>query len=176
MELTKEAKHYLEYLNKHIECVQKAYDKLKIIIPDLFLGYDDEMILKTERHIKEHDSIKFSPQRLKIYGEHFMKKDDPDEYNNVILEHIRCCPHHFQHWLVFYSIDKIEAVEMTYDYIIEMICDWYSFSFFKNDDFELIKWYEFARDKMIFAPKTQKIVDDIILKIKEYLLKKGENL
>ena len=151
-------------------------EELKIIIPDLFLGYDEEVILKTERNIKEHDSIKFTPQRLKVYGEHFVKKDNPEEYNKVIWEHIHSCPHHFQYWLVFYSIDKIEALEMSYDYIIEMICDWFSFSFFKNDKFELIKWYEFARDKMIFAPNTQKIIDDIISKIKDYLIKQGENL
>lgn len=172
MELTQEAKDYLKYLKQHIECVALAYERLKEIIPDLFDGHDDEIILKTEQHIKEHDSIKFSPDRLKIYGEHFLGKSDKEEYNKLILEHIANCPHHFQHWLVFYDRDNIQAVEIPYDYIIEMICDWYSFSFIKNDEKEIVNWYKMARNRMIFAPKTQIIIDNIIDKIEKFLSKK----
>lgn len=176
MELTKEAKIYLKYLKKHIECVNKAYEKLKIIIPDLFDGYDDEVEIKTEQNIKLHDNIKFSSHNLRVYGEHYTGKFNENEYNAVILDHIRNCPHHFQHWLVFYQIDKIKAVEIPYDYIVEMICDWYSFSFIKNDETELVRWYKIYRDKMIFAPKTQIIIDNIISKVEKYLIDQGEIL
>ena len=43
MNLSEEAKHYLTYLKKHIECVNLAYKKLNEIIPDLFDGYDEDI-------------------------------------------------------------------------------------------------------------------------------------
>ena len=174
MELTPEAENYLKYLNQHISCVAKAYNHLKIIIPDLFDGFSDEVIKLTEEHIKEHDSIKFDPERLRIYGEHFLNKYDKDEYNKLIWEHIQKCPHHFQHWLIFYTPQRIEALEIPYDYIIEMICDWYSFSFIKNDETEIVLWYKKYRNSMIFAPKTQIIIDNIIDKIQKYLEANGK--
>ena len=173
MSLSNEAKHYLNYLNKHIQCVNLAYEKLKEIIPDLFEGYDEEVILKTEQNIKCHDSMKFEPHNLQIYGEHFLNIADEEEYNKVIHQHIMTCPHHFQHWLVFYTMEKIYALEMSYDYIIEMICDWYSFSFFKNDETEIVRWYKKSRDRMIFAPKTLAIIDKIIDRLEKYFIEKG---
>ena len=71
---------YLEYLKMHISYVQKSYEKLLEIIPDLFSGYDKKVQQKTEEHIKEHDKIKFDPHNLRVYGEHFVNKHNIKEY------------------------------------------------------------------------------------------------
>ena len=55
-----------------------------------------------------------------------------------------------------------------------MICDWYSFSFIKNDETEIVLWYKKYRNSMIFAPKTQIIIDNIIDKIQKYLEANGK--
>lgn len=54
--------------------------------------------------------------------------------------------------------DEYEA----YDYIIEMICDWWSFSWQSGNLYEIFKWYE-EHSKYIKLAQTTKITVKYIL-------------
>ena len=53
-------------------------------------------------------------------------------------------------------------LEMPYDYIIEMICDWWSFSWQNGNLYEIFKWYE-EHSKYIKLAQTTKITVEYIL-------------
>ncbi len=55
---------------------------------------------------------------------------------------------------------------MPYDYIIEMICDWWAFSWAQENLDEIFNWYEEHSKYMKLAPDTRKTVEDILSKIK----------
>ena len=44
---------------------------------------------------------------------------------------------------------------MPYDYILEMICDWWSFSWQSGDLYEIFKWYEDHSKYIKLAPKKR---------------------
>ena len=63
---------------------------------------------------------------------------------------------------------KEGAVEIPFEYVIEMICDWWSFSWKKGDLNEIFKWYEDHKGMMLH-PETRKLVESILARIKEKL-------
>jgi hypothetical protein len=62
--------------------------------------------------------------------------------------------------------EKFKALEMPYNYIIEMICDWWSFSWKKGDLTEIFEWYDKHRDRMKLGRNTRRTVEDILAEIK----------
>ena len=86
-------------------------------------------------------------------------------------------PHHWQYWILN-NDDPDEGeilIDMPDNYIIEMICDWMSFSIAKGDLNELFNWYK-PRSKYIkISDYTRIRVDDILQRIKEEI-DKGNNI
>ena len=58
-----------------------------------------------------------------------------------------------------------EVLEMPIEFVVEMIADWWSFSFKKGDLSEIFGWYDKHKD-MKLHPKTRKLVEDILARIK----------
>ena len=58
---------------------------------------------------------------------------------------------------------------MPITYIIEMVCDWWAFSWAKGDLYEIFKWYDEHREYMKLSNFTRKTVEDILDKIKTKL-------
>ena len=53
-------------------------------------------------------------------------------------------------------------------YILEMVCDWWSFSWAKGDLTEIFKWYDEHKDHMILHTETRKKIDILLGAIREY--------
>ena len=51
---------------------------------------------------------------------------------------------------------------MPYGYIVEMICDWWSFSWESGDLYEIFDWYEYNKKKIKFSRKTRAEVEEIL--------------
>lgn len=60
-------------------------------------------------------------------------------------------------------------LDMPYNYIIEMICDWWSFSWQKGDLGEIFNWYDEHSDYIKLSPKTRKTVEDILEQMRDRL-------
>ena len=58
---------------------------------------------------------------------------------------------------------------MPYNYIIEMMCDWWAFSWNKGNLNEIFDWYEKQKYYMKLSNATRKTVEDILSKIKKKL-------
>ena len=141
---------YDQYLAQHRSNVKRGYEWLCENLPDVI-----------------KDAVNAGWQ---TGFAHDQSKDEPDEYNAWLL-HIHRNPHHWQHWVLINDDPKEGEIvlEMPYDYIIEMICDWWAFSWAQENLDEIFNWYEEHSKYMKLAPDTRKTVEDILSKIKAKL-------
>jgi hypothetical protein len=161
--------NYDEYLYDHKTAVKKAYEWLishNIILPCL-----------TDDELNRHDTSKYGAEEYKPYDDYFYGNKSHavvEAFNYAWLHHIHNNPHHWQYWVLQHDDEPEEVLEMPYEYIIEMICDWWSFSFRSGNLGEIFDWYEKHKD-MKLAPKTRKTVEDILDKIKMELDKEKDD-
>ena len=168
---------YDKYLQNHKENVFKAFKWIKENISEIF---DEEILEYTEYNcIYGHDLSKFSLDEYNAYDLYFYGNNRSleviEEFNKAWLLHIHRNPHHWQYWILRNDDPKEGEIliDMPDCYIIEMICDWWSFSWEKNNMFEIFKWYN-ERKKYIKLSnntrnKVEKILDAMYKKLDEIL-------
>ena len=61
------------------------------------------------------------------------------------------------------------ALDIPYDYVIEMICDWWSLSWEHGDPYAMFNWYDSHKDHMILSKNTRELVEEILWKIRSKL-------
>ena len=161
---------YDDYLQKHINAVKIAFDWLTTNLPELFKGYDSDVLGSIIGH---HDNSKWDDEEYFAYCEYFYgesrTQEVEDNFDYAWLHHQHNNPHHWQHWLLREDDGGTKALEMDYIYVIEMICDHWAFSWVKGDLFEIFNWYDQNKSKMILHPNTQSLYEDILEKIKQKL-------
>ena len=184
-----ENSQYEEYLTTHIGNVKKAYEWLKENLPDViaedncvgevaYYGNLDEIIAK-------HDSSKYNkvPDRdcyyelcceYDQYANYFYGEKTAEVeqcFDLAWLSHIHHNPHHWQHWLLQNDDPKIglRVLDMPYVFIIECICDWWSFSWKQNKLDEIFNWYDTNKEGILLSDKTRKTLESILDKMKNKL-------
>jgi len=157
------SKAYTEYITEHRENVRKAYEWLK-----------KHKIIKGnfEKQIMQHDASKYSDEEYDAYDKYFYGKEKTEkvesDFNYAWLHHIHENPHHWQYWVLKHDDEPEEALEMPYEYVVEMICDWWSFSHKINKLDEIFSWYNQHKDMVLHA-NTRKLVEDILEDIRKEL-------
>lgn len=168
--MTKEQqKQYDVYLDTHITNVANAFDWLSENVGELF---DNCMVSPIIHCINNHDDSKWGPEEYDAYVEYFYgERTDKvkDEFNKAWLHHQHKNPHHWEHWLITNEDGESVPVEMEFRYVIEMICDWWSFGWTKGDLYELFSWYKVNSPKMLLHETTRSLVEDILSKIRKKL-------
>ena len=157
---------YKKYIEEHKDRVKQFADWLKENLPEIFFDYGvdpntfDEIIL-------EHDESKYSEEEFEAYAKKFYGPQDingkPLEYvpgfDEAWKHHWTNNEHHPEFWL---------GEDMPYIYILEMLCDWGSFSIASGDMKELSKYYyEQAKDdeEKNLSDNTKIIIEEILEKI-----------
>ena len=138
---------YDQYLQQHKENVGKGLDWLRANLPLILLpGPDYEWRIKMA-----HDESKSKPDEYQAYDAYFYGKNRSfqvvSDFNKAWLLHIHRNPHHWQYWVLINDDPNAGTITipMDYEYIIEMICDWWTFSWADGDLTEIFTWY--AEDK-----------------------------
>ena len=169
---------YNEYLREHRENVAKAADWMVKNLPELFL--DDDFRSDCMWQCKqEHDSSKYEPEEYEAYDAYFYGGNRSFEvverYNRAWLHHQHNNPHHWQHWVLINDNPKEAEIilDMPDIYIIEMICDWWSFSWKSGDLLEIFKWYDERSNYISLSTKTRKKVFNILDKMQNKLMELG---
>ena len=167
--------YYDEYLDHHRQNVYRAYEWIETNLPEV-IPEDSNLEWLTGY---AHDSSKNSPEEYDAYDKYFYGDERTEEviknFNYAWLHHIHHNPHHWQYWVLI-NDDPGEGeivLEMPIDYAIEMICDWWAFSFAKGDLKEIFDWYEKRKDYIKLHQKTREFVKGVLLKIKNKL--EGDN-
>lgn len=162
---------YEQYLVKHKENVKRGFEWLRDNLPDLVDGIPN---LEWQTGFA-HDQSKSEPDEYEAYDAYFYGGNRSyavvQEYQKAWLLHIHRNPHHWQHWILI-NDDPNEGeivLEMPMNYILEMICDWWAFSWAKGDLTEIFKWYDEHKAYMRLHTNTRKQVENILDKIAEKL-------
>ena len=161
------SKEYYSYLETHKSNVQRGYNWLRTNLPKIFIKYP----IDDASNILMHDLSKSEADEYKAYDSYFYGEKTPaveEAFRRAWLLHIHRNPHHWQYWVLI-NDDPGEGeicLEMPHNYIFEMICDWWAFSWSKGNLSEIFSWYDEHSAYIKLAPKTREIVDDILWEIR----------
>lgn len=162
---------YDKYLEQHISNVYKAYDWIRRNLPELLVGTDG-FYTQIEMY---HDRSKYDREEYYAYDQYFYggrhTKDITENFNVAWLHHIHNNPHHWQHWVLVNDDpeERTVAIRMPYKYVIEMICDWWTFSWSKENLYEIFDWYDKHKAYMILHDDTRELVEEILGSIRAKL-------
>jgi hypothetical protein len=158
---------YKNYIIEHKANVKKFADWLVENLPELFEGCDIDTFYEV---IEEHDESKWSEEEFEAYAQRFYNNgDEGPEFDEAWTHHYMNNEHHPEHWF---------GEDMPCIYILEMLCDWGSFSIEKKDFRELSKYYyEQAKDdeEKNLSENTKIIIEEILTKIDSVLESKESN-
>ena len=161
---------YDNYINEHKHNVVKGYNWIKDNVPDILDGIDIDTLDTT---INNHDASKTSASEYIPYVNYFYAdKNNPEyvrDFQQAWLHHVHNNCHHWNYW-VLVDDDGIVALDMPDIYIIEMICDWWSFSWKKGKLLEIFDWYDKHLPNMKLSKLTQNKVETILNRIHETLM------
>ena len=163
---------YKNYIIEHKDRVKQFAEWLRGSCSEVFEGVDLEAF---DEIISEHDESKFSEEEFEAYAQKFYGKQDINGkpldyvpgYEEAWKHHWTTNEHHPEHWL---------GEDMPLIYILEMLCDWGSFSIDKGDLTELSKYYySEARDdeEKNLSENTKIIIEEILEKINSVLSSEG---
>lgn len=165
------SKEYDLYLEQHKGNVRKGFEWFQENLPGLI-----ENIPNIEWWICfNHDNSKTQPDEYDAYDKYFYGKNRSyqvvQDFNYAWLQHIHRNPHHWQYWVLINDNSDLGEIilDMPDIYIIEMICDWWSFSWSKGDLTEIFKWYEERKEYIKLSEKTRRGVENILNMMKEKL-------
>jgi len=153
------------YVIEHRKNVMRAFNLLK---PNLmsFFELDKSDLDTVSRHIEEHDLSKFEPEELIPYANFFWgTKDDKvvEEFKIAVKLHKSRNLHHPEYWMNA----KGESYNMPLIYVIEMICDWWSFGLMQNTPAEIFDFYETNKAKYQFPDTITAIVEKLLTIIRQ---------
>jgi hypothetical protein len=157
---------YNEYLNNHISNVSKGFEWLVENLPEVFDGVMPGLM---RSQINAHDDSKWWEDEYEAYDDYFYGNRDAsveDAFDLAWLHHQHNNPHHWQHWLLREDNGGTKALEMPKEYVLEMICDWWAFSWSKGKLTEIFDWYATNKPKMVLHPNTLQLVEDVLTKIR----------
>lgn len=168
---------YDRYLEQHKSNVRRGFEWMQENLPELLQDGNEA----GWQIIFAHDASKSEPDEYESYDAYFYGNNRSyqivQDFHKAWLLHIHRNPHHWQYWVLINDDPKEGelVLDMPYNYIIEMICDWWAFSWAKEDLNEIFKWYEEHNDYMKLSRDTRMIVEDILSKIKKELENKNGN-
>lgn len=168
------SQRYDDYIQEHRENVAKAFRWLKENAPEAFP--DPFVQARCDVGCQwYHDESKNTMEEYDAYDAYFYGGNRSykvvNDFNLAWLHHIHKNKHHWQHWvLVNDDPDKgTIALDMDDDSIIEMICDWWSFSWKQDKLDEIFNWYDEHKAYMILSDATRTKVENILDIIKNKL-------
>ncbi len=167
---------YDQYLREHIAAV---YDALKWMSDNLEIpGVTDTNFSDALWNASDHDKSKFEKFEYDAYDDYFYGGNKSYKvvqmFNYAWLHHQNKNPHHWQYWVLIQDNPEdgnsvATPLEMPVVYVLEMIADWWSFSWRKGDKYELFSWYADNEDNILLHKDTRNLVEDILNKIQDKL-------
>lgn len=173
---------YDQYIERHRSKVLEAFRFIQTNLPELVAEekFSDDQpltirVASFEGLIKNHDMSKYSLEEYNAYDAYFYGNNKSyqvvEEFNKAWIYHIHNNKHHWQYWVLVRDEPNGDdkCVEMPYEYVIEMICDWWSFSWSGLNLYEIFDWYTEHEERIELHPNTRKLVTYILGELKKKL-------
>lgn len=150
---------YYKYLDNHIRGVQLAWEQF--LRPVVVKEFWSELANCTEA-IQTHDASKYELDEFLPYCDYFYPSEgfEANEYdfNEAWLLHQHRNPHHWQYWVLINDVDETVLMDMPFAEIINMLCDWHSFSGTDPLSTALV-WYEENKENILISDNTRNWVE-----------------
>lgn len=169
------SKEYDKMLETHSAAIRKAFYWIRKSLPELLIdipGVDYEL------NILLHDDTKTVPSEYKAFDEYYCgkhTKNTMQNYRMAYLEHVHRNQHHWQYWILINDDGTKVNMDMPYEYIIEMICNWWARSWEEGDPYLIFTWYEENKSKIKLSKRTKDTVEEILDKLEAKLNQIEEN-
>ncbi len=167
---------YDDYLKEHRSNVLKGWQWITEHIDWIYDVTNSCDILEINHNIEFcHDYSKDSPAEYDAYDEYFYGGNRSyrvvADFREAWLIHIHNNPHHWQHWVLINDEPNEGeiALDMPIEYVIEMICDWWAFSWKSGNLNEIFDWYDQHKDYIKLSKTTRDMVEHILQLIKAEL-------
>lgn len=165
------------YLAQHKANVKKGFDWIHDNLPTIIANsIEYGGVIDYEWQIGlNHDASKTDDDEYNAYDDYFYGNNRSfavvQAFNKAWLFHIHRNPHHWQHWVLLHDEpdEPMECIEMPHNYVIEMICDWWAFSWKDDDRFEIFDWYKEHKNHIMLHKNTRKLVEHILDEIEDTL-------
>ena len=165
------------YLAQHKANVKKGFDWIHDNLPTIIANsIEYGGVIDYEWQIGlNHDASKTDDDEYNAYDDYFYGNNRSfavvQAFNKAWLFHIHRNPHHWQHWVLLHDEpdEPTECIEMPHNYVIEMICDWWAFSWKDDDRFEIFDWYKEHKNHIMLHKNTRKLVEHILDEIEDTL-------
>ena len=164
---------YDEYLQEHKGNVSKAFEWMQNNLDPNLLKFTD-LDLGWQINFN-HDASKTTDEEYDAYDAYFYGGNKSfavvRDFRLAWLHHIHNNPHHWQYWILNNDDPKEGEIvlDMPPQYIIEMVCDWWSFSWKIGDLSVIFPWYEERKDYMKLSDATRKDLEFLLSEIKAKL-------
>ena len=156
---------YNEYLTTHIKNVQNAayqfFEQTEGNI--MFLPVKPTLMNLVRSHDRsKYEKDEWIPYRDYFYGDDRVSTPVNDKFDFAWNLHQKRNPHHWQYWVLIKDSGEVIAQDIPIEYVLEMLCDWHSFSV--KDKLSTAKvWYEENKEKMILSDKTRSLIDTLLV-------------
>lgn len=132
-----------------------------------------------------HDWTKFLPVEWFAYVEMFygearrLKKEEPDDFkywnavepyqvafDNAWLHHQHWNKHHWQHWVLRNDDGDMKLLKIPQKYLREMVADWCGAGRGITGNWEVWKWYEKTRWKILMHPRDEDAASALVREVR----------
>lgn len=162
---------YDDYLKRHKANVRKAFEWIR----DNLSHVTNDIPDLEWQIVNNHDQSKTTTDEYDAYDSYFYGNNPSygvvEDFKKAWLLHIHRNPHHWQYWILINDDpgEGMAILDMPDLYIVEMICDWWSFSWTSGNLTEIFKWYAEHSEYMKLSPRTRTKVEGILHLIKQKL-------
>lgn len=146
------AKKYAAQLEQHIAYVCEAS---KVLGVSLF-------------QYATHDLSKWSDDEFPGYAMHYFGGGDPESFARAWTAHMHKNKHHWQFWLLPYGTKvagrdtEVNAIEMPYEYVLEMVADWMGASKTYTGEWDIEPWLKEHLPKIVLHPVSAVYLREIL--------------
>lgn len=129
LDYIKNTRAYLDYLEEHINNVQKAWLLIQDKCKHMHFVYDDQMFFWIDDEVMRHDISKFSKEEFVPYRQRFHKVDGESvplySFDDAWEHHKVFNDHHWETWTT-------KEYKIPYEWkvhCVHMVIDWVAMSF-----------------------------------------------
>ena len=167
---------YDSYIFEHIANVQHGLQWMRDNIYDVA---DFETWARAINNADKHDNSKWSNEEYDAYDNYFYGNRSSSvvrEFDRAWLHHIHCNPHHWQYWILFeddpMTGHPYKVLPIPKEYILEMVADWWSFSWKTEKLDEIFTWYDAHKKTILMNAESRVYLNKVLDALKKALEEK----
>lgn len=157
-------REYLDYVERHIKNVEKAWKEIQEKCKDMQIIYDDYYWSILDTEVMLHDISKLSAEEFVQYRKAFYPVDEEDKKDSGMdaawEHHKEHNPHHWENWTKNYSSTTRREINCTH-----MVIDWLAMSYEFGDTPR--EYYENNKEKIVLPENAVKYIYEIFNRLEK---------